>query len=123
MEIAFENEVAPQKESAIGSDTKPKSEGKPKIDVDFDTGITPDEVDQRESELTDALASFIMLLLDSQEYTLDDLGLTKDDLSAILDDIESALAFHGIVIYRPVLIEDEEDGTQHIYYSQYDETI
>lgn len=123
MEIAFEDDRNPQKESdpeeKVQDDSKEES---PNIDADFETGLTMDEVEQREDELTDALANFIMLLIDSSDYTIDDLGLVKDDLSGILDDIESALALHGIEIYRPVLIEDE-DGTQHILYSQYEDSI
>lgn len=123
MEIAFEDELNPVKKPVDGSEAKPKTEVKPKIDVDFETGLTPDEVDQREDELRDALGNFIMLLIGSEEYSIDDLGLSKDDLSGVLDEIESALAYHGIVIYRPILVEDEEDGTQHVYYSQYDELV
>lgn len=123
MEIAFEDDRNTQKESdpeeKVQDDSK---EENPNIDADFETGLTMDEVEQREDELTDALANFIMLLIDSSDYTIDDLGLVKDDLSGILDDIESALALHGIEIYRPVLIEDE-DGTQHILYSQYEDSI
>ena len=123
MEIAFEDDRNPQKES--DPETKVQDDSKeenPNIDADFETGLTMDEVEQREDELTDALANFIMLLIDSSDYTIDDLGLVKDDLSGTLDDIESALALHGIGIYRPVLIEDE-DGTQHILYSQYEDSI
>ncbi len=119
MEIAFEDDRKPQRES--NPETKVQNDSKeenPNIDADFETGLTMDEVEQREDELTDALANFIMLLIDSSDLSIADLGLDKDDLSGILDDIESALALHGIEIYRPILIEDE-DGTQHILYSQY----
>lgn len=81
--------------------------------------IDMDELDFRNAEVDDLTAEYILSLMNIEGYDLEDLGIEARDLEAIEDAIEEILYEHGLTIYRPIIIEDE-DGIERIVSSKYE---
>lgn len=79
-----------------------------------------DEVVRRNDDIDQLTADYIEALMEDEfEFDPDGLGLDPKTLEAIEDAFESILADHGIFIYRPTVIEDEETGLEVIVPSAY----
>lgn len=76
--------------------------------VDPDTGISSDDVEQRETDLQEILVSFISDMTGAPECDLFcDAEVDEETLGSILDDIQSVLENYGFPVYRPVIVTDE----------------
>jgi len=92
------------------------------IDADFETGLTAIDVAEREDDLEQMTAEYILNLIDAEDIDAEELGLDSNELSSIIDEFEQILAVRGIQVYRPAFVEDD-DGTIHIAYSRFDQEL
>ena len=86
-----------------------------------DDGIDYESIEERESELDGIITDFVCELLSADSPDERDMisFSLQDELEVMKDEIEEVLANHGIAIYRPTIIEDE-DGNETIVDSLYE---
>ena len=80
-----------------------------------------DRIDERENELDALVSGFILDLIgteDPEERDLERFYL-QDEIELLKDEIEEVLANHGITIYRPTIMVDD-DGNEVVVDSIYE---
>ena len=78
-------------------------------------------IEERESEIDELMKDFICALVGADEPEERDMvsyGL-QDELESLKDEFEEVLANHGIIIYRPTIIEGA-DGNEIVTGSLYE---
>ncbi len=109
-------------EAAKASEPDDPEDDTDDFEMDFDTGLTVSDVQERTDDLEQLSADYILDLLGAEDISVDELGFGSDLLSEFLDMVEMFLAEQGVQIYRPAVIK-ENDGTKHIVYSKYDNDL
>lgn len=89
------------------------------IESGSETELDLNEMDARNAEIDDLTSEYILNLIYVEGYDLEDLGIEAQQLEAIEDAIEEILYEHGLTIYRPIIVEDE-DGSERIVSSKYE---
>ena len=89
----------------------------PDEDEELSKSVVEDTISEREDELSDAIVAFIATALGN-----DFKGIDVDDLDNIFDDckehfLEYLARKHNVRVYRPMILEDEEDGED--FYAEY----
>ena len=79
-----------------------------------------DAVEERESEIDELVYDFVCGLIGAEtpeECDMISYGL-QDEIELLKDEFEEVLAKHGIIIHRPVIVEDD-DGNEVVINSMY----
>ena len=125
-ELVAEREELEKKkaaESVIVDDSDPEEENDAEdIEADFVSGLTTTDVQDRTDDIEQLCADFILSLIGAEDFGVEELGFDSKKISDFMDVVEDFLAKEGILVYRPVVVKDE-DGTMHIAYSQYDDEL
>ena len=80
--------------------------------------LDTDEVDARNYEVDQLTIGYILDLMGLEGADAIDIGLDAETLESIEDSFEEVLSEHGITIYRPIILEDE-NGSEYIASSAY----
>ena len=132
LKIMSEDEIIAQREAAMKKkaeeaaklkvpDGPDDEENEDDIDMDFTTGLTMRDVQERTDDLEQLSADFILNLIGAEDISVEELGFDSGLLSEFMDIVELFLAEQGVQVYRPAVIR-EKDGT-HIVYSRYDNDL
>lgn len=83
--------------------------------------IDYDAIEERENEIDELIIDFICELIGAvspEDRDMVDYGI-QDELEVLKDEFEEVLSGHGITIYRPTVIEDD-DGNEVLVDSMYE---